>query len=110
MRFITRISIYLLILLLFISIYKDLTTDIRKTAKTSVASEFSQSEMTAVKREVQPGDTVLSVVEDLNKSNQTFQMNITKVINDFGKMNADIDPDQLQPHRNYYFPLYHDNT
>lgn len=110
MRFITRVSIYLLILLFFISIYKDLTNDVQKTEEIPATTEFSQDEMTAVKREVQPGDTILTIVEDLNQSNQTFKIDINKIIKDFQKINADTNPYQLQPHQTYYFPLYHDNT
>lgn len=114
MQFIKRMSIYLLFLLLFLSIYKDLTTDIPKnTPQITVPQNDKVREVrgaTGIKIQVHSGDTVLSVVEQLNKDNQTIKTDITRIIADFEKVNPHVDPYNLKSNNFYYFPLYNDST
>ncbi|WP_138415769.1 hypothetical protein [Aquibacillus sediminis] len=58
-----------------------------------------------VQQAIQPGDTVLSVVESLNSEhNNAFQME--EIINDFKALNPGVDPHQIKPDQHYYFPRY----
>lgn len=53
---------------------------------------------------VQPGDTVLTVVEQLE--NGQLSVSIEKVINDFQKLNNGIKPEEIQIGQEYKFPVY----
>jgi hypothetical protein len=68
-----------------------------------------QNEMTGVRLKAETDDTVLSIVEDLNKDNQRFHIEIPQIIHDFETINPNTDPHYLQPGHYYLFPLYHDN-
>src|SRR5699024_5155313 len=113
MQFIKRLSIYLLLILLFVSIYKDLTIDttkIKSKSKSKITQFTDASEISSIRIRVDPGDTVLSIVEQVNKDNHISKINITQIISDFEKINPDVDPYEIKPNNFYYFPLYHDNT
>src|SRR5690625_5614651 len=111
MQFIKRLSIYLLLILLFVSIYKDLTIDTTKIKSKSKITQFTDaSEISNIRLRVEPGDTVISIVEEVNKDNHISIINITQIISDFEKINPDVDPYELKPNNFYYFPLYHHNT
>lgn len=114
MQFIKRMSIYLLFLLLFISIYKDLTTEIPENIPQTTVPQYDNIKkvpgVTGIKVQVRPGDTVLSVVEQLNKDNQKINTDITRIIADFEKVNPHVDPYNLNSHDFYYFPLYNNST
>ena len=106
MQFIKRVSIYLIFLLLFVSIYKDLFASSENySSKVPEQLAFTE-ELTGIKTRVHAGDTVLSVVEELNKDNQILKTDITQMIADFKKLNPHIDPYNLQSNHFYYFPLY----
>ncbi|MGV3464829.1 MAG: hypothetical protein ACO1OT_05990 [Heyndrickxia sp.] len=53
---------------------------------------------------VQPGDTVLTVVEQLQKG--TLSVSIEQVIHDFQKLNNGIKPEEIQIGQEYKFPVY----
>lgn len=52
---------------------------------------------------VAPGDTVLSIVEKLNPNTHIA---ITKVLQDFEKLNPKTDPNHIQIGKVYQFPIY----
>lgn len=107
MQFIKRLSIYLLVTLLFVSIYKDLTIETTKTQHNIKITQINNAnEIPRIRIRVEPGDTVLSIVEKFNKNNIS-KLNITQIITDFEKVNPEADPYKLQPNHFYYFPLYH---
>jgi len=111
MQFIKRLSIYLLLILLLVSIYKDLTIDTSKIKSDSKITQFTDaSELSGIRIRIDPGDTVLSIVEQINKENHISKIDITQIITDFEKINPDVDPYELKPNNFYYFPLYHHNT
>ncbi|MEC5422240.1 hypothetical protein QGM71_01870 [Virgibacillus sp. C22-A2] len=58
---------------------------------------------------VQPGDTVLSIVEELNEDTLD-SLDISQLISDFKMINPNSDPYNLQAHHYYYFPLYTDTN
>lgn len=55
-------------------------------------------------KEVKAGDTVLSVVEELNTSKTT--VSILTIIKDFEELNPSVKADSLQIGKVYKFPLY----
>src|SRR5690625_7126773 len=68
MKFIKQNSIYILIIFVILSVYADITThnDV-KTKNLCNAFHDETSRYTIVSYEVKDGDSVLSVMEDINK-------------------------------------------
>ncbi|WP_051681369.1 hypothetical protein [Virgibacillus alimentarius] len=107
-----RICIILFLFLFIMSIYKDLTTGIIKnTLNTKIDTEITEkANIRTAKIKVYPGDTVLSIVEQINNNHhQTPNIDIEQIIIDFKKINPDADPYKLEIFKYYYFPLYHNN-
>jgi len=52
---------------------------------------------------IEPGDTVLSILESINASKKT---NISKMIGDFQNLNPHTDPNTIKIGETYLFPLY----
>ncbi|MHA6250962.1 hypothetical protein [Oceanobacillus sp. CAU 1775] len=93
---------FLFILLLMLSILHDLSKDTIQPAKTS--NKITE-EMNILTIKVKPGDTVLSITEEINHFKT---LEIVKVIEDFKYLNPGIDHQLLEPNQSYYFPLYID--
>ena len=55
-------------------------------------------------KKVHPGDTVLTVVEELQSGPRSVSIN--QVITDFQKLNNGIKPEEIQIGQEYKFPLY----
>ncbi|MEN2464994.1 hypothetical protein [Ornithinibacillus sp. FSL M8-0202] len=94
------------IILLLISIYKDLNTG-TNISKQNESQDSSLTENTAfepIKIKTERGDTVLSVTERLNPT--IHNINIEQIRIDFSTLNPTVDPDQLQVNRYYFFPKY----
>jgi hypothetical protein len=53
--------------------------------------------------EVTPGDTLISVVEELN---QDGKYSIVTMISDFKSLNPGVNPENIQIGKTYKFPLY----
>src|SRR5690625_2632891 len=108
MIFLRRLSIYILIILLFVSIYKDLTigqaTNLLPVENNNLI-ENDMNDFKILKIRVQPGDTVLSIVEKINHSHMKF-INIEQIVNDFKLINPFVNPYNLEPNKYYFFPLY----
>ncbi|HLS34910.1 MAG TPA: hypothetical protein VK061_01570 [Bacillota bacterium] len=106
MKFIKQNSIYILIIFVILSVYADITThnDV-KTKNLCNAFHDETSRYTIVSYEVKDGDSVLSVMEDINK-HKFHQQPIEQMIDDFLVMNPDANPYQLIPNKIYYFPIY----
>src|SRR5690625_5763881 len=60
--------------------------------------------LSAIKVRVQHGDTVLSIIEQIN--HQLPEQDIEQMIIDFRSINPNIDPYNLQGNTIYYFPVY----
>lgn len=104
-----KLSLIIIVFLVIISIYKDLTVGISPDNKyQAIDSKVSQSinDFSIVKAKVHGGDNLLSIAEQLN-STQFTNLDIQKVIEDFQLINPDVDPYNLQINNFYYFPLYH---
>lgn len=102
-RFLTVVCILLLIM----SIHSDLSK------QSNIANDVIDNEQkdrsthfTIVKIEVMPGDTLLSISEQLNP--QLFShLNVEELFADFVTLNPSSDPQKLITGKNYYFPKYH---
>ncbi|MFZ4452018.1 hypothetical protein [Salibacterium aidingense] len=53
---------------------------------------------------VEPGQTVLSIVERLH--DQPVHVSIEKISNDFKEMNNGVEPTDIEVDKSYYFPVY----
>ncbi|MFD1038497.1 hypothetical protein ACFQ3N_08845 [Virgibacillus byunsanensis] len=105
-----RMAILLFIILFLASIYKDLTIGVLFSPEdeNEPQTQYTTSNYTIIKIKVQPGDTVLSIMEELNKDN-FHTIDITKTLTDFQEINPNIDPHILKNNEFYYFPQYHNN-
>lgn len=104
-----KIIFPILIILLMISIYKDLTlgTTISNLDHDTV-EHAKQTEITqdfhAIKVKIEQGDTFISVMEQLNPNLE--KINMEQLVDDFSYLNPTEDPDHLQLHHYYFFPQY----
>lgn len=109
MYLLRRILLYIFILLLIVSIYKDLSvgqTLLHDSAIEDTSSIEKESlEFKVIKVKVQPGDTVLSIIEKVN-NNQLDHLDIQKVMADFKQVNPLVNPYDLKLNSYYYFPVY----
>ena len=107
MHFLKRISIYILMILLFVSLYFDMVkgNDQHETSvhhhDTHKSSKHEPFQV--VKVQIQPGDTVLSISEHIN---HIEHLQINQLIEDFRLLNPYVDPYELETHAFYYFPHY----
>jgi len=110
MYFIKRIFFYLIIILLIVSLYKDLTigtshfNDNKFNHTQQIYLKEQESKLSVIQVRVQPGDTVLSITEQINQ--QLPHLDIMQIMNDFKTINPNVEPYHLQSDTVYYFPLY----
>lgn len=111
MDFIKRTFIYVIIILLCISIYNDLTLGnvVLENKSNRIQQPSADITFTVLQVKVEPGETVLSIVERINNNRNLEKMDLTQILTDFTIINPSIDPHNLEPRTYYYFPLY-DNT
>lgn len=102
-----RFLLYVFIILLLISISKDLAVNKQNDEgiNENIPLHNSNMDFTIMHIKIEPRDTVLSVVEKINDDN-IQKLNITQIITDFEKINPTVDPYHLQPDTFYYFPKY----
>ncbi|WP_085991892.1 hypothetical protein [Oceanobacillus senegalensis] len=107
MHVLKRYFMYIFIILLLISIYKDLSLSIPGTNQTLTDQVhiFNEVDFTIMKVKVSPGDTVLSIVEEINKQHlKHFES--SQILTDFKQINPGVNPYELESHNYYFFPLY----
>lgn len=110
MYFIKRVLFYVVIILLIISLYKDLTlgTFQHNSHKSNHMEQThfknQENKLSAIRVRIQPGDTVLSITEQINQ--QLPHIDIMQIMNDFKTINPNVDPYHLQSDIVYYFPVY----
>ncbi|MBU8789442.1 hypothetical protein [Oceanobacillus caeni] len=106
MSFSKRLILYMFIILLVASIYKDLSLGDDMINQYQDIETFitKDSQYTIIKVKVEWGDTVLSIIKDLNEGK--IKVPFEKIINDFQELNPNIDPNSMEPENYYYFPLY----
>lgn len=122
-----RVSMFVIILLFLISLGRDLTVGtfpIEKTTST-LANAESAKQAPTVKRTSQPmyspsenvtkryqrvqhkvtaGETVLSIMENLNKGGPP--VTIQQMLSDFEVLNPNVNPHQIKTNQTYTFPKY----
>ncbi|MFD2046081.1 hypothetical protein ACFSTA_12140 [Ornithinibacillus salinisoli] len=101
--------LYLFIILFLVSIYKDMTigtqiSEDKNEYSTTVDSEQARH-FQAIKIKVQPGETVLSIAEQLNEFENT-PLVIDDILTDFKTLNPNVNPYDIKSHSYYFFPLY----
>jgi hypothetical protein len=103
-----RFLLYVFIILLFISISKDLEVNDhdQNTEMINIHSPHqSNADFSIMHIKIEGGDTVLSIVEEINHYH-IKKMDLNQIIADFQEINPTVDPYHLQPHIFYYFPVY----
>jgi hypothetical protein len=106
-----RLVITILVLLIGYALFYDVTvgtlpllhTYSKQKQAASVAVSKDQNSKTFKSIEIKSGDTVLSVVEQINKKEPP---SVEKVAADFRKLNPGASPNKLRIGRSYKFPLY----
>lgn len=101
-----RLLLYVFIILLTVSIYKDLgesNHDAKPVQDPNIPSQ-TYTDFTIMHIKVESGDTVLSIVEQIN--HHTQKLDLHQIIADFRQINPTVDPYHLKPQVFYYFPKY----
>ncbi|MFD1018772.1 hypothetical protein [Thalassobacillus hwangdonensis] len=117
---IKKLFLTVLVLLLFMSVYKDLTTGTTIQSNTEVTpSESAPSEPAEPPTPppqpdtrfskyatitVEPGDTVLSILEEIHDG--SYHHGIGEMLEDFEKLNPGTDPSAIKIDEAYRFPVY----
>lgn len=112
MDFLKRLCLYICIVLLCISVYKDISkgTPSIQHNKKEQQEVIKNENVSIIKIKIKPGDTVLSITEQINNfKNQDQGINIQQILTDFKRYNPNADTDHLQLNEYYYF-LYYDDV
>ncbi|HLR03870.1 MAG TPA: hypothetical protein VK111_14085 [Virgibacillus sp.] len=107
MDFLKRLILYIFIVLLCISIYSDITGDSSPYQPRKAEEQSHRDDVSIVKIKVKPGDTVLSITEQINTFSNK-QVNIEHILADFKQKNPNADPNNLHVNEYYYFLRYDD--
>jgi len=110
MGLLKRLCLYLFIILLSISIYKDVTGGLFTSEHKPTLEHIKLNHLNAsiIKIKVEPGDTVLSITEQINDFTDT-PLNLQQILTDFKHYNPNINPNDLHVNEFYYF-LKYDNA
>lgn len=94
----------ILIILVLISIFQDLSNinNNHSTQKASVQNQ--QSDYSIIPIKVMPGDTVLSIIESLHQG-RTKEIKVNNLLNEFRNLNPTTEPTDIRVDHIYYFPL-----
>lgn len=101
-----RLVLICLFFLVIYSVYHDLSVGTLSTQKkeaVAVSSMENNDQQQAKKVKISSGQTVLSVVEQLN---QKASVPIKKIVKDFKSLNPGVNPNEIQSGEIYAFPLY----
>ncbi|WP_368504768.1 hypothetical protein AB3N04_03655 [Alkalihalophilus sp. As8PL] len=120
-----RIGLGLLVLIILYSVYYDLTigtlpnglesTSTQPVEEVTHTDTFMTSDIEETTSEitepyvevmVEPGYTVLSIVEHLHEGIVPFPASIQEVIFDFKELNQGLEPEMIQIGETYKFPYY----
>ncbi len=95
-----RFLIFILIIFLIQSIYKDLSLSTEKPVE---RQESEETFVQVIQVKTEPGDTIFSIMEELHDGAR-FKRQI--ILQDFQKLNPSADPLQLEAYKFYFFPIY----
>ena len=102
-----KIIFFLLTATIGYSIYHDInhgTLEVHSTNNTLLSEDAELETSPFIALAVQPGDTVLSVVEQLQQA--PLSTSISQVTNDFMMLNKGTRPEDIQVGKTYKFPVY----
>lgn len=101
--------LYSICFLTALSIYHDVVPTEQSASSPNVHVQSVDTEQTekiyVVERAIEPGDTLLSVIEEIHVHTET-SLDMDNVIHDFKRVNQGTDPYDLQINKTYYFPIY----
>ncbi|HLS07964.1 hypothetical protein [Lentibacillus sp.] len=103
-----KILVYVFVVLFLVSIHRDLTIGTPLDSKSDGQHDnpmVEEEQANAVKISVNKGDTVLSIVEELNEQNDR-ELDIPQIMTDFKALNPGVEPLHIESGDDYYFPLY----
>src|SRR5690625_6686085 len=103
MNFIKKVSFYMLLLLLLLSIYTDLTTGTSQAVDYKALS--TQTNYRIIKVKISAGDNVLSVAEQINTEHEMIN-NVKQIMSDFKNINTQNNPHNLNVVNIFYFPFF----
>src|SRR5690625_7995149 len=103
MNFIKKVSFYMLLLLLLLSIYTDLTTGTSQAVDSKALS--TQTNYRIIKVKISAGDNDLSVAEQINTEHEMIN-NVQQIMSDFKNINPQSKHHNLHVDEYYLFPFY----
>ncbi|WP_174613826.1 hypothetical protein [Virgibacillus ihumii] len=104
-----KFGLFIFVLLFIISMHKDLTVgslekDLNHSSEDNITSRATIHSQ-AVRIKVHEGETVLSIVEQINQESvQT--LDVKQIVADFKELNPDAKPLQIKAGNYYFFPFY----
>ena len=104
MVFFRRISLATLIILVSVSIFQDLSRSDNQMSFIS-KENLDLPYFEAVPVKVNPGDTVLSITEEL-QTTPSNTVSVETILRAFESLNPSIAPSEIQIHEIYYFPQF----
>ncbi|MBM7554752.1 hypothetical protein [Thalassobacillus pellis] len=110
-----KAAIFIFIVLLLMSLYKDLTSGVTIKGKEKTPEETITPNQSEIKKpplrfdqkvpvKIKSGDTVLSIMEKLH--NGEYVYSIEMMLQDFVRLNPGTDPSAIKIDHVYYFPMY----
>lgn len=105
MNFIKKFVFLICIILVFLSLYKDINKEMFSEQDEKGKNAITIDELKVIRVKVIAGDTVLSISERLN-GNKLKNVHIDEIMADFKRVNPAVDPYHLIIGTMYYFPLY----
>ncbi|MFB4164740.1 hypothetical protein ACE1TI_13120 [Alteribacillus sp. JSM 102045] len=107
-----KLLLFLLFILVCTSIYYDITEgtlfvptpETNNSSTSHPSSSANLDDQTKIEVTVEPGQTVLSVVEKLHDG--PVPASIEQISSDFEKLNNGLSPEKIQVDKSYFFPVY----
>lgn len=99
-----KIILYIFIILLVLSMYHDLRKELIVSQEIST-NHVSEKTKNVMKVRVKPGDTILSLIEEVNEGILS-EIDINQLVSDFKQVNEHMDTNELEVNKYYYVPLY----
>ncbi|MEK5103534.1 hypothetical protein MKX83_16265 [Cytobacillus sp. FSL M8-0252] len=110
-----RISAFILIIIIAFAVYVDLSKGTLPKHIAPVVAEVTNLEkgeqevgLTYFEKEVNRGDTVLSIIEQQNMNIENLPINV--IAEDFSTLNNGIKPEEIQYGNTYKFPSYYNEN
>ncbi|ALX48101.1 hypothetical protein [Lentibacillus amyloliquefaciens] len=108
MNTIKKMILYTFLILFLLSIHRDLTVGTFLNSTPDQQNKLhimEQEKMEVLKVQVGQGETVLSIVEEINEPHSS-NLDIPQILADFKSLNHGVKPTDIKKEEYYYFPLY----